>query len=594
MARVLFAVGHPFRAMHMIERGCECRRMPPRPNVLVIMTDQLHHAPAYESDELAEFRREHLAGVERLRQNGVSFRHHYPMSAACAPSRTSLLTGQYPSLHGVTQTDGIAKTADGDDMFWLAPDTVPTLGDWFRAGGYRTFYKGKWHVSHPYLDAEDGEGYLLSIGDDGTRIPDNIQKYLDADLLDGHGFSEWVGPDPHGLGKHNTGLLKDPFTADETIALLKRLDAEKADEPWLTVCSFLNPHDDSLFGVIALTQGLRYHPSGVPHVEQAPTHDEDLSTKPSCQQSYVDNWSAILAPQPWNETHLKFYYQMQAEVGRQITRVLDALRDTDAYENTIVIFTSDHGDMQGAHGGMHEKWHVAYEEAIHVPFIVASPLLPGGVRELDIPTNHADLIPTLLGLTGIDPEPTLARLQSDHSDAHPLVGRDLSSAIRAAEPAAPAEPILFTTDDEISEGNETTRSPFGRVARALHRYSTVTQPNHLQTVIAEVDVDGEQHLIKFSRYYDNAQFWTVPGERDERLRDRHTDTVTEPEPDEYELYDLTLDPFEERNLAHPSHADDRSRAVQARMLKLLIEQLDAKRLTPSTGETPGYRPPASP
>ena len=187
-------------------------------------------------------------------------------------------------------------------MFWLAPDTVPTLGDWFRAGGYRTYYKGKWHVSHAHLDAEDGDGYLLSIDDDGTRIEDNIQKYLEADLLDDYGFSEWVGPEPHGLGKHNTGTLKDPFTADETIALLKRLDAEEADAPWLTVCSFLNPHDDSMFGAIALTQGLRYHPSQVPHVEQAPTRDEDLSTKPSCQQSYVDNWSTIIAPQPWNET----------------------------------------------------------------------------------------------------------------------------------------------------------------------------------------------------------------------------------------------------------------------------------------------------
>src|SRR4051812_30140372 len=125
-----------------------------RPNVLVILTDQLQYPPPYESEELAAFRREQLPGVERLRQDGVSFRHHYPMSAACAPSRASLLTGQYPSLHGVTQTDGIAKSADGDDMFWLAPDSVPTLGDWFRAGGYRTFYKGKWHVSHPYVEAE--------------------------------------------------------------------------------------------------------------------------------------------------------------------------------------------------------------------------------------------------------------------------------------------------------------------------------------------------------------------------------------------------------------------------------------------------------
>src|SRR4051794_32476455 len=87
--------------------------------------------------------------------------------------------------------------------------------------------------------------------------------------------------------------------------------------------------------------------------------------------------------------------------------------------------------MEGGHGGMHEKWHVAYEEALHVPFIVSSPLLPGGARELDIPTNHADLIPTLLGLVGIDPDQALADLRSDHSDAHPLVGRDLSAPTTA-------------------------------------------------------------------------------------------------------------------------------------------------------------------
>jgi hypothetical protein len=92
----------------------------------------------------------------------------------------------------------------------------------------------------------------------------------------------------------------------------------------------------------------------------------------------------------------------------------------------------------------------------------------------------------------------------------------------------------------------------GRVARGLHRYSTVKQPNNLQTVIAEVDVAGEQHLVKFSRYYDNAQFWTVPGERDEQLHARHTDTVTEPEPEEFELYDLTLDPFEKRTSPTPA------------------------------------------
>ena len=529
-----------------------------RPNVLLVMTDQLRFPPAYESEELQRFRRTQFAGEESLRASGVSLRRHYTMGAACAPSRASLLTGHYPSLHGVTQTDGLAKSAVSADMFWLPPDTVPTLGDWFRAGGYRTFYKGKWHVSHPHLDDPDGEGYLLSIEDDGTQIPENIAAYLEADLLDEWGFSEWVGPDPHGLGKHNTATVKDAFTADETVALLERLDEEESDQPWLTVCSFLNPHDIALFGIIALTQGLRYHTGDIPEVANAPTHDEDLSTKPACQQSYVDAWGKMLAPQPWIETHRKFYYQLQRAVDDELAKVLAALRATKAYENTIVVFSSDHGDMLGAHGGMHQKWHNAYEETTHVPFLVSSPLIgrrPARDRRADESRRPA---PTLLGFAGIDQAEALERVSVDHTEARPLVGRDLSGLILGSEPDPPSDPLLFVTDDEISEGSARPGSPFQRLAMKLKRYSVIVQPNHVETVVAEVEVDGEPHLVKFSRYHDNQQFWTVPGERDERLHGRKTITVTEPEPDEYELYDLTLDPLEERNLAHPSNATDDS------------------------------------
>jgi arylsulfatase A-like enzyme len=562
-----------------------------RPNVLLILTDQLRYPPAYESEELARFRAEAMPGIERLRRSGVSFKHHYPMAAACAPSRASLLTGQYPSLHGVTQTDGLAKAPDDEDMFWLAPDTVPTLGDWFRSAGYKTYFKGKWHASHAHLDARDGDGYLLSIDDDGTPQEESISSYLEADLLDDYGFSEWVGPEPHGLGKHNMGTIKDPFTADETIALLKRFGEEGGEDPWLTVCSFLNPHDDSYFGVVGLLQGLRYHPSQVPHVDQAPTHGEDLSTKPSCQAAYNESWARMGAPQPWIQTHLKYYYQVQAAVDEQITRVLDALAASSAAENTIVVFTSDHGDMQGAHGGMHEKWHVAYEEALHIPFVVSSPLLSGGQREIEMPTNHADLIPTLLGLAGIDAAGALAALEADHSEARPLVGRDLSEVIRGASPPPTPEPVLFTTDDEISEGSASGASPVAGAFKRVRLYHVIPQPNHLETVVATVEVDGASHLVKLSRYHDNQQFWTVPGERDERLQGRKTVTVTEPGADQFELYDLTVDPYEERNLADPAYADGRSQALQKQMLGLLVAQLAQKRLVPSQGEVPGYRPP---
>ena len=303
------------------------------------------------------------------------------MAAACAPSRASLLTGQYPSLHGVTQTDGLAKTADGDDMFWLAPDTVPTLGDWFRAGGYRTYFKGKWHASHAHLDAEDGDGYLLSIDDDGDadrgehrEVPGGRPARRLRLLGVGRPGAARPRQAQHGHGQGPVHRRRD----DRPPRAPRR--RRKATIRGCTVCSFLNPHDDSLFGVVAPGPGTALPPlRGAPR-RAGPDPRGGPLDQARCQQSYTDAWGKIVAPQPWIETHLKFYYQLQATVGEQITRVLDALLRSPAFENTIVVFSSDHGDMQGAHGGMHEKWHVAYEEALHVPFIVSSPCWCAGRR----------------------------------------------------------------------------------------------------------------------------------------------------------------------------------------------------------------------
>jgi arylsulfatase A-like enzyme len=344
--------------------------------------------------------------------------------------------------------------------------------------------------------------------------------------------------------------------------------------------------------VILLAQHLHYETKEIPHIEQAPTRNEDLSTKPTCQQSYADAWGKLIAPQPFIEANLKLYYQMEREVDGNIERVLAALRASEQYDNTIVVFFSDHGEMNGAHGGLHEKWHNAYEETTHVPFIVTSPLIKDAPREVDLPTSHADLLPTMLGLAGIDPAQALTKLVTDHSEARPLVGRDLSSLILGSNTKVPSAPVLFMTDDEISEGSSKPGSPFMKLALGLGTYEYIKQPNHIETVIAQVDVDGTTHLIKFSRYHDNQQFWTIPGETDKRLQKKKKFvTVTEPAPDEYELYDLTVDPLEQTNLAHPTHATDASRKLQQAMLGILVKQLEAKRLVPKDGEVPGYRPP---
>ena len=154
-----------------------------RPDVIVIVTDEERAVPPYEASDVLAWRDRTLAGRRWFDEHGVSFRRHYTGSLACVPSRPTIFTGQYPDLHGVTQTDGIGKTADDSRMRWLRQGEVPTLGNWFRAAGYDTHYDGKWHISHADLiDPATGRP-LPTNDDDGVVDPAAVRRYLDADPL---------------------------------------------------------------------------------------------------------------------------------------------------------------------------------------------------------------------------------------------------------------------------------------------------------------------------------------------------------------------------------------------------------------------------
>ncbi|MGV0801074.1 sulfatase-like hydrolase/transferase, partial [Mycolicibacterium elephantis] len=93
--------------------------MSEHPDIVIIMTDEERAVPPYEAPEVRAWRDRTLKGRKWFEENGVSFERHYTGSLACVPSRPTIFTGQYPDLHGVTQTDGIGKTADDTRMRWL-------------------------------------------------------------------------------------------------------------------------------------------------------------------------------------------------------------------------------------------------------------------------------------------------------------------------------------------------------------------------------------------------------------------------------------------------------------------------------------------
>lgn len=535
------------------------------------MVDELRYPAVYDGPHLREWMEQNLPAQKKLRERGVEFHRHYAQSTACAPSRTSLFTGQYPTLHGVSQTDGMGKTAFDPGMSWLDPNTVPTMGDWFRAAGYQTHYRGKWHISHADILVPGTKQSLMTTEDNGDPKPENIEYYRAADRLNDFGFSGWIGPEPHGSAKANSGWIRDPHYRNEAIALLDTLEQGRDDQPWLFVNSFVNPHDIVFYGVVWGAWFDLPYPDlrEVPPIPPPPTQDEDLSTKPRAQKSYVEQYSKMFLPQPVSDRYRRFYYYLQMQVDQYILEVYRRLEKSRFFENTIIVFTSDHGDMLGAHGGMHQKWFNAYEETIHVPMIFSGPLVGDKPRAETALTSHADLVPTLLGLCDVDVERAAKQLERSHTETRRLVGRDLSAAVRGTG-GIENDPVFFMTFDNVSQG----LSQFtGR-----RQWTAVVSPNQVETVLTEI---GGQ-LWKYTRY---AQTLPTPYEGQITNKDltEDIDAYRDVDP-EYEMYNVTADPYESTNLACPGNETAASKAIRPHLQDLLDQQRALKCLEPRAKE----------
>jgi choline-sulfatase len=567
-----------------------------------MLVDEMRYPPVYEALGAKRFRARYLRTQQSLRRTGVEFHRHYAASTACAPSRSSIFTGQYPSLHGVTQTTGAAKEANDPDVFWLGSGSVPTMGDFFLAGGYRSLYRGKWHVSDADLQIPGTHDQIVSYDDEGDRDPEKEALYRQADRLGGYGFEGWVGPEPHGSAPLNTGSSpsgdrkgRDQGFASQSVDLIDELDRSRDDTPWFMVSSFVNPHDIALWGFFARNSG--FFDFSVEDI--VPAFDElfdkeqfersladDLSTKPSCQESYQTSYSEWMQGIPPND-YWRFYYQLHKNVDGEMSKVYHALEQSRFFHDTIVVFTSDHGDLLGAHRYMHQKWYQTYDEALRVPLIMSNErYFPKG-SDVDSITSHVDLLPTLLGFAELDADQLLPEVAVGHSDVQPLVGRDLSRLARGRQEAV-REPIFFMTDDDPSRGLD--QNNFYGVA-----YDSVIQPNHIEAVIVELAGD----VWKYSRYFDNVQFWSDPApavgppkdvvlhvqDREAERPGTHPVRATErvkfvPEPEEFEMYNVSRDPMELTNLYDAPGYE----TIQRTLAQLLDEQREQKRLRPESGD----------
>ncbi len=364
-----------------------------KPNILFIITDQ----QSATMMSCASNKWLKTPALDSLMKAGMRFEKAYATNPVCMPSRFSLFTGHYPSAISLRENG----QGQGTERF------VPlAMGHAFKAAGYRAVYGGKVHLS----------GKLANI----TAC----------------GFDQLTRDQRDGLAKECAAFLKQP-----------------QDRPFLLVASFINPHDICYQAIVAHAQrsGSRRGNEAVRVMQEAekapqgvteeqfyktlcpplpdnyePTEGEpkgvaaglkDRAFKPWIRENWGEN--------QWRR-HRWAYCRLTERVDRQIGVVLEALRAAKLADNTIVIFTSDHGDMDASHRMEHKSW--TYEQAARIPLMIQYPGVtrPGHVDAQHLVSNGLDLLPTLCDLAGVKPPPDLPG-----RSLKPLLGGEKPSSWRS-------------------------------------------------------------------------------------------------------------------------------------------------------------------
>jgi arylsulfatase len=496
-----------------------------RPNILLIVTDEeRYRLPRPEGFE--------LPARERIMARGTSFDRYYVASAQCSSSRSVIYTGRHMP---------VTEIFDNDNMPYIRPldPALGTLGSMLREVGYYCTYQGKWHLSRAYRSPGD--------------------THSTADALEPYGFSEfnpWGDLD----GGAWAGLRVDPVIAGQAVGWL-RDRAPSVAQPWFMAVNFVNPHDIMSYDYggrrvvepppnLAEAMVVR-PPADVPlyarewDVDVPSTVDDDLAGAAPAVREYADAMETMFGPVPgvgaWRRG-IGFYLNCIRDVDRSIDLVLDALVASGQADSTVVMFTSDHGEMAGSHG-LRQKGNLAYDENFHVPLVISHPDLAGG-QTTDALASAIDLAPTVLDIAGLDQRAVAERFPG-------LRGRSLLPALmggRVRDGVLTAVEILTTLDDDYWRSLGEPDGPSRMMAGEL-------RPDWRKRGFLRGYTDDR---YTFARYFSPL----------EPNRPKDLDGLFSA--NDVVLYDRTTDPGETTNLAY----DLAHQATVERLLQQLEERID--------------------
>jgi len=346
---------------------------PTRPNVLLIVSDD-QRPDTIGALGNAAIRTPHL---DRLVRGGTAFVRAVSPNPICTPARAEIMTGCSGFRNGVVDFGG--KIAAG----------LPLWGETMRAAGYRTGHVGKWHNDGTPHEAgyEQTRGWFAS-GGGRWQIPTFDSKGRPVT-----GYRGWLFRDDDGTPQPQRGVGLSPNISESFADAAIELIREESDQPFFVHVNFTAPHDPLLVpfgfesaydpGEIPLSKNfLAEHPFDHGNLRG---RDEQLLSWPRTPETIQEELAA--------------YYAVISHMDGQIGRILDALQQAGAADETLVIFTSDHGLAVGSHGLRGKQ--SMYEHTIGVPLVFSGPGIPKNARS-QAQCYLRDLYPTVCELCGID------------------------------------------------------------------------------------------------------------------------------------------------------------------------------------------------